>query len=94
MPSGAAYFVSNPVTTNTRAPLVVTTSRDGRVFDRAFTLRRGGNDLQAQRYTGTAKTLGYSYPKSLVANGFLYVGYSTNKEDVQLTRVPLTSLDY
>ncbi|MGC4093204.1 MAG: exo-alpha-sialidase [Polyangiaceae bacterium] len=94
LPSGVAYFVSNPVTNKTRAPLAVTISRDGRLFDRAFTLRKGGSDLQAQRYTGTSKGLGYSYPKSMVANGYLYVGYATNKEDVQLTRVPLTSLAY
>jgi hypothetical protein len=30
----------------------------------------------------------------MVANGFLYVGYATNKEDVELTRVPLASLAY
>ncbi|MET0794581.1 MAG: hypothetical protein ABW061_23880 [Polyangiaceae bacterium] len=39
------------------------------------------------------KGLGYSYPKSMVANGFLFVAYSTNKEDVQCTRVPLESLE-
>ena len=32
------------------------------------------------------------YPKSIVWNGFLYVAYATNKEDVELTRVPLSSL--
>src|SRR5262249_23108429 len=92
LPSGAAYFVSNPVLSKTRIPLVVTLSRDGRLFDKAFVLRKGGADLQAQRYTGSAKTLGYNYPKSVATGGYLYVGYATNKEDVQLTRVPLTSL--
>jgi hypothetical protein len=50
--------------------------------------------LQAQRYPGTAKTLGYNYPKSTIADGYLYVGYATNKEDVECTRVPLASLAY
>lgn len=94
LPDGTAFQVNNPVTTNRRSPLVVTLSRDGHYFDKAFALRLGGNDLQAQRYTGKAKTLGYSYPKSLVHDGFLYVGYSVNKEDVAYTRVPLASLAY
>ncbi len=91
---GTAYFVSNPVLNKTRIPLVVTLSHDGRLFDKAFVLRSGGSDLQPQRYPGTSKGLGYSYPKSMVSNGYLYVGYATNKEDVQCTRVPLTSLSY
>lgn len=94
LPDGTAYFTSNPVSSKSRIPLVVTLSREGKVFDKAFVLRKGGSDLQAQRYSGTSKGLGYSYPKSTVANGYLYVGYATNKEDVQCTRVPLTSLGY
>jgi hypothetical protein len=94
LPDGAAFQVGNPVPTNVRIPLVVSLSRDGQVFDKAFALRRGGADLQAQRYPGTAKTLGYNYPKSMVWQGSLYVGYATNKEDVEYTRVPLASLGY
>lgn len=68
--------------------------RPFRVFDKAFALRLGGSDLQPLRYAGKAKTLGYDYPKSMVYEGYLYVGYSVNKEDVEYTRVPLTSLAY
>lgn len=32
------------------------------------------------------------YPKSIIAHDCLYVIYATNKEDIQVTRVPLTSL--
>ncbi len=92
LPDGTAFQVNNPVTTNRRSPLVVTLSHDGKLFDKAFVLRAGGSELQAQRYAGKAKTLGYNYPKSLVHDGFLYVGYATNKEDVEITRVPLASL--
>ena len=28
----------------------------------------------------------------MIHNGWLYVGYSTNKEDVQFTRVKLTAI--
>ena len=92
LPDGTAFQVNNPVSTNRRSPLAVTLSHDGKLFDKAFALRVGGSGLPAQRYPGKAKTLGYNYPKSLVYGGFLYVGYATNKEDVEVTRVPLTSL--
>lgn len=62
---------------------------DGLHFDRAYLLRSGGNDLQPQRYPGKYKTLGYSYPKSMVHDGNLYVAYATNKEDVECTVIPL-----
>jgi hypothetical protein len=88
----AAFMVGNPVNNKTRIPLAVALSRDGMEFYTAYLLRQGGDDLQAQRYTGQSKTLGYSYPKSMVWQDYLYVSYSTNKEDVQYTRVPLTSL--
>ncbi len=73
---------------------MVTLSQDGHYFDKAFALRFGGNELQALRYAGKAKTLGYDYPKSMVHDGYLYVAYSVNKEDVEYTREPLTSLAY
>ena len=92
LPDGTAYFASNPVNNKGRIPLVLTLSHDGTNFNKAYLLRAGGNDLQPQRYTGKSKTIGYSYPKSMVYKDYLYVAYSTNKEDVQYTRVPLSSL--
>lgn len=92
LPDGTAFQVGNPVDKKVRIPLAVSLSREGELFERAFVLRRGGNDLQAQRYTGTSKTIGYSYPKSMVWKERLYVSYATNKEDVEYTSVPLNSL--
>jgi hypothetical protein len=92
LPDGTAYIVSNPVNINRRSPLVLARSKNGSHFDKAYLLRRGGSDLQPRLYTGTAKTLGYSYPKSTLWDGYLYSGYTVNKEDVECTRVPLTSL--
>ena len=89
LPDGTAYLVGNPTGAKRRYPLVGLFSADGIHFDRALLLRSGGNGLQPQRYPGKAKTLGYSYPKSMVHNGRLYVGYATNKEDVECTIIPL-----
>jgi hypothetical protein len=92
LPDGRAFLVNTPRGDRTRIPLAVTLSADGRVFDRAFLLR-GESDLQPRRYEGLYKRPGYHYPKSLIWNHHLYVAYATNKEDVEITRVPLAALD-
>lgn len=99
LPGGTAFMVGCPVTNKKRYPLVVTLSDDGRHFDRAFLLRSGAARqtdgdglLQPRRYAGKAKSLGYSYPKALVYGDYLFVGYATNKEDVEITRIPLAAL--
>ena len=88
---GKAFLVNAPNTGKVRIPLALTLSKDGARFDRAFLLR-GQADLPPLRYPGKYKHPGFHYPKSVVWNGYLYVGYAVNKEDVGLTRVPLSSL--
>ncbi len=92
LPDGTAFLVNAPSGNMTRLPLTITLSEDGRLFDRAYVLR-GDADLQPLRLPGKYKRLGYHYPKSIVWNGYLTVSYATNKEDVELTRVPLESLE-
>lgn len=91
LPDGTVYLVNAPNSARSRIPLAVTLSADGRRFTRSFLLR-GQGDLQPLRYEGTYKRPGYHYPKSVVWRGWLYVGYAANKEDVQVTRVPVESL--
>lgn len=91
LPDGTAFLATAVSHDKARMPLAVTLSTDGRLFDRAFLLR-GTADLQPMRFAGRYKRPGYHYPKSLVWNGYLHVAYATNKEDVQMTRVPLPSL--
>lgn len=93
LPDGTAYLVNAPNADRPRIPLAVTTSRDGRLFDRSFLLR-GADDLQPLRFEGRYKRPGYHYPKSVVWGDFLYVAYAANKEDVQVTRIPLSALRY
>lgn len=99
LPDGTAFIVNNPgrVTnssnTTWRVPLALTLSADGDTFDRSYLLRSGEDgDYPTRRYEGKAKTLGYSYPKALVHDGYLYVSYATNKDDAQCTRVPLSGI--
>ena len=99
LPDGTAFMVNNPgrVTnssnTTWRVPLALTLSSDGVTFDHAWLLRSGAEgDYPERRYSGKAKTLGYSYPKALVHDGYLYVSYATNKDDAQYTRVPISNI--
>ena len=92
LPDGTVFQVNNPSGSKARWPLVISLSDDGFVFDRAYLLRSGGSDLPPQHYQGKYKRAGYSYPKSVVWNDWLYVAYATNKEDIELTRVPISSL--
>jgi hypothetical protein len=91
---GTAFLINCPSGNKTRFPLVITLSKDGEIFDTAFALRTGGANLPPLRYDGKYKRAGYHYPKSVIWNGFVYVAYATNKEDVEITRVPLLSLKY
>jgi hypothetical protein len=92
LPDGSVFRVNNPSGSRSRIPLVLSLSGDGRVFDRAWLLRGGGADLQPGRTEGRYKRPGYSYPKSIVIGDYLYVAYATNKEDIEITRVPWRGL--
>ena len=86
LPDGTAFLVNNPVAEGRRIPLTVTLSDDGRHFDRTFLLR---GEPQPRRFEGAYKDAGYSYPGAVVWGEHLYVTYATNKEDIQVTRIPL-----
>lgn len=94
LPDGSVFIVNNPSGSKQRAPLVISTSADGRHFDRAYVLRSGGSDMPAQKFPGRYKRVGFSYPKSFVHGDYVYVSYASAKEDIEITRVPLSSLAY
>ncbi|MBQ7157862.1 MAG: exo-alpha-sialidase [Treponema sp.] len=88
LPDGTAFFVGNPVSDTFRSPLALTLSTDGKHFDKAYLLR-ATSELPEIKYEGKAKRKGYHYPKSLVTDRYLYTAYTTGKELVQITRIPL-----
>ncbi len=92
LPNGVAFLVNNPVQDKKRTPLAITLSLNGSRFDEAFVLRKT-DDIQPLQYEGKYKRPGYHYPKSFVWKQHLYVSYTTNKEDVQYTKIPLSSLN-
>ena len=92
LPDGRSFMVACPANDKRRWPLVLHLSQDGIIFDKAILLRSGlPGDLPPRRYEGRYKTLGYNYPKAMTYQGNLYVSYSTNKEDVECTVIPLQS---
>ena len=93
LPDGTAFMVFNPSGCKIRIPLAIFLSSAGDVFDQDYLLRSGSSDdLQRLRYEGKYKRVGYSYPKSMVWKDHVYVGYATNKEDVQITVIPIAEL--
>ena len=93
LPNGTAYMVSCPTNGKWRWPLVLQLSDDGILFDRALLIRSGlADDLPAKRYEGRYKTIGYSYPKAMIHDNKLYIGYSVNKEDVVCSIIPIELL--
>lgn len=91
LPNGTSFLVNNPVNNKNRMPLAITLSKNGSLFTKAYALRKG-NTIQPMRYQGKYKRLGYHYPKSFVWKNHLYISYTTNKEDVEFTKVPIHSL--
>lgn len=89
-----------------RKPLAILLSRDGTTFDTGYCLRtsddNGGKNASGtydgidaaggHAYSGLYKRPGYHYTKSMVANGYLWISYATNKETVQVTRIPLSDI--
>jgi hypothetical protein len=90
LPDGTSFAVNCPTTTDQyRCPLAIMLSEDGVNFDRVYLVR---GKPQSKRYPGGSKTNGYSYPGACIYDEHLYISYATNKEDVELSRIPLENL--
>ena len=74
-----------------RDPLTVALSNDGYSFDRVFAARAGAP--RKPRFAELRKRCpGFGYPSSVIFHGYLCILYSVGKEDMALTRIPLSSL--
>ena len=91
LPNGVAFIVNCPSGSKTRMPLVLSLSDNGSSFNRFFMLRNEASNIP-MRYEGKYKRVGFSYPKSWVTEDALYVAYAENKEDIVVTKVPLSAL--
>lgn len=89
LPDGQIYIVSNIDPNGARDPLAISLSKDGLSFDRVSLIRRGAPIMH---YEGRWKTKGFQYPHSLVLGDELLVLYSVGKEDIQITRIPISEI--
>ncbi len=82
---GTSFLINNPVPRR-RDPLIVTFSADGWTFSRVVVVRR---DAPPKRPSGKPGTGTLQYPHAVEHGGSLWVVYSTNKQDIEVTRVAL-----
>lgn len=81
---------SNQNVLGARNPLTMAVSDDGDVFDRMTVLRGEPTDCL---YPSFAKNPGYQYPNLFERDGYLWVIYSRNKEDIQVSRIAIADID-
>lgn len=72
-----------------RIPFSIALSRDGLVYDRIVNIRA---EETTARWEGRAKSKGYHYMRGYEHDGRLYTIYSINKEDIEVTIVPMAEL--
>ena len=88
--SNGWYFLINNPDQKKRDPLAVSFSRDGWTFEQPWAIRR---QPPPRRYEGRAKASNtVQYPHAVERNGSLWVIYSTNKEDIEVSELPLREL--
>lgn len=91
---GRYALVYNPTICNSaRWPLAMITSDDGKTFD---DMRLVIGDIPPRRYIGgTFKNPGFNYVRGILEengtppDGAMYVAYSTGKEDIWVSRIPV-----
>lgn len=81
--TGAYYLINNP-NPEGRDPLAISFSKDGWSFFQPKAIRM---NAPARRFRPGKGTL--QYPHAIEHNGSLWAIYSTNKEDIQITEIPL-----
>jgi hypothetical protein len=96
LPDGRIYLLHNPVEGPAeRDPLVVSLSRDGYSFDKAYvalSCHLPPVNSCKRRNPGGDGAPGPQYPQGLVHRDSLYVIMSMNKEDIWVEQIPLSSL--
>ena len=89
LPDGRTFVVGNPAGDHKRTPLVLMTSRNGVDFGDWHLIR---DTPVKRRFEGLYKGGLYGYPEAVVADGFLHVVYSVNKEAIDISRIALADL--
>eukprot|EP01084_Bolivina_argentea_P093269 167781_1 len=93
---GRIYMVGNQLDKNDdnnenqpRDVLVLSISNSGFDFSKAYTVRYNPPPI---KYYGLHKDPGFEYPAAYYDNEYLYISYSVNKEDIQVSLVRLADI--
>jgi hypothetical protein len=88
--SNGEYALINNPDQKRRDPLAISFSRDGWVFGGPMALRKNAPSRRAGGRPGAAGS--FQYPHAIEHNGSLWVAYSTNKEDIEVSEYRLADL--
>ncbi|MCC6585496.1 MAG: alpha/beta fold hydrolase [Bryobacterales bacterium] len=87
--NGWFYLISNPHP-DRRDPLAISFSRDGWTYSKPMALRTNAAGKRYNSRPGSAASI--QYPHAIEHKGSLWVVYSTNKEDIEVSEVRLKDL--
>jgi hypothetical protein len=90
--NGWYFLINNPVRTgrSTRDPMAISFSRDGWTFGNPLAVRK---NAPPQRFPGRSKSPdSFQYMHALEFEGALWVVYSTNKEDIEISEFRITDI--
>lgn len=74
-----------------RDPITISISEDGYFFDKVFAFRTGSPSTF--RFSGVGgRNPGFAYSSSIEQDGYLYTLYSIGKEDMGISRVPVSEI--
>ena len=88
LPDKRIFCIYNP-TGRDRLPLSIVLSEDGINFNKEYILR---DEPIVKQYSGIGKGGHYSYPSYCIDGEYMYIGYATQKEGVEVTRIKISDL--
>jgi hypothetical protein len=83
--NGEFVLLNNP-NQKKRDPLAISVSQDGWTFEQPRALRAG------QQMEDPTKTWTFQYPHAMEHNGSLWVAYSINKRDIEVSETKMSDL--
>ncbi len=89
LPDGRFFYVGNSVAGQRRLPLMLAISEDGYNFDKEYIIRDEPVELKQE---GLYKGGHYGYPECAILDGYMYIIYSKQKEEMEITRFSLDQL--
>lgn len=88
--NGWRYLINNP-NTKGRDPLAISFSETGWAFSRPVALRKNAPDMRLPEEGKGNRS--FQYPHAMERDGSLWVIYSTNKEDIEVSEFKLADFD-